>query len=68
MNELDVINAYVRELKLEPSGRMPNRMHRMQFGSSGDVWAISDDCLKRKWQGGVKKAGLHASIRPDSHR
>ena len=48
MNEMDVINAYVRELKLATFREMPNRMHRMQCGSSGDIWAISDDYLRRK--------------------
>ena len=48
MNEMDVIMPMYGNLNWQRSGRMPNRMHRMQFGSSGDVWVISDDCLKRK--------------------
>ena len=48
MNEMDVINTYVRELKLATFRENTEPYAQVQFGSSGDVWAISDDCLKRK--------------------
>lgn len=48
MNELDVINAYVRELKLatfrENAEPYAQDAVREQWG----IWAISNDCLRRK--------------------
>ena len=68
MNELDVINAYVRELKLamfkENAEPYAQDAVREQWGCLGYLRRLLEEEVTRRRE----KARLHASIRPDYHK